>query len=88
MKDQGLKQNKGIKCYLISISILNITFLVFDIYKWSDKDEKTTRASRPAGRSEGGVETVSLKSENFFQVSPHSILGAVLKLGKVFQSPF
>ena len=70
------------------ISQLDVTFLVFDIYKCSDKDEKTSRASRLAGRSEGGVETVSLKSENFFQVSPHSILGAVLKLGKVFQSPF
>ena len=87
VKDQGLKQNQGTKCYLISISILHITFLVFDFYKCSDKDEKTTRASRPAGRSEGGVETVSLKSEQSFRVSYHSKLGAVSS-GRFFKAHF
>ena len=85
MKDQGWKQNQGTKCYLISISILNITFLVFNIYKWPDKNEKTSRASRPAGRTEGGVETVSLKSEHFIPVSYHSKMDAISS-DKIFKA--
>ena len=40
LKDQGLKQNQGTKCCLISISILNITFLVLTITNAQTKMRK------------------------------------------------
>ena len=94
MKDQGCIQKHKVlpQCHLDtsvshSIDILDVTFLVFDIYKCSDKNEKTSRASRPAGRTEGGVETVSLKSEHFIPVSYHSKMDAISS-DKIFKAHF